>query len=275
MIAVDLEASRNPSPEIEEVKKRLDRAHVKQAGAMAKKMGLTVEDIGGLATQVQSKQFKERMQHFMSLGLRGIDEYVFAWQHPEQILSDWTPIEKLWQQQAGPLVDDEEGIDVIKEYKDGSQWVDLNRPSCTTYGDAMGHCGNAGDPNEPNTSIIYRTPEETEKGMMWKPRLFFVYDKDNGMLGETKGRENQKPAEKYHDVIVDLLRDPRIKGIKGGGYKPENNFKMEDLPEDVAEELVNEKPELASIEFDYKKRGMTKSLINRIQAKWEDIGEKI
>jgi len=142
------------------------------------------------------------------------------------------------------------------------------------YGDAMGHCGNAGDPSEPNTSIVYRTLEETEKGPMWKPRLFFVLDKDTGLLGETKGRENQKPAEKYHNVIMDLLRDPVVKGIKGGGYKPENNFKLEDLPEDVVEKLVEEKPGLATIRYDYEKRGMTKDLLNRLEGMWTDTGEK-
>lgn len=211
----------------------------------------------------------------MSLGLRGIENYVFAWQNPEQIIADWTPVERAWQSQAGPLVDnDPEDGRVIKEYPDGSQWADLERPYCTMYGDAMGHCGNAGDPNEPNTSIVYRTLEETEKGPMWKPRLFFVLDKDTGLLGETKGRENQKPAEKYHSVILDLLRDPIVKGIKGGGYKPENNFKLEDLPEDVVEKLVEGKPGLATIRYDYNKRGMTKELLNRIKAIWTDTGEK-
>jgi hypothetical protein len=271
------EASSDPDKEVRQAAYTMFLStFTKAQEQLMRKMGIGDEhQMRMIVNNVLTQGFKRQMEHFMSLELPALEGYVFTNQTPDQIISDWTPVERAWQQKVSSYIEnDPEDGKVIKEYPDGSQWADLERPYCTKYGDAMGHCGNAGDPNEPNTSIVYRTLEETEKGPMWKPRLFFVYDKDTGLLGETKGRENQKPDKKYHSVIMDLLREPIIKGIKGGGYKPENNFKIEDLPEDVMEQLVEEKPGLASMRYDYKKRGMTKELLARIEDMWTDTGEK-
>ena len=40
-----------------------------------------------------------------------------------------------------------------------------------------------------------------------RPVLTFILD-DRGFLGEMKGRNNNKPSEKYHSYIVELLKSP-------------------------------------------------------------------
>ena len=256
-----------------------ERMYNKVAGQMSNKMGIDRDSVWSVAGSVTAGNFHSQMEHFMSLGLPGIENTVFGWHKPEDIIAVWTPIERAWQENASQIVDpaydedDEITVEVIKQYPGGAQWVDLKRPYCTTYGNAHGTCGNSASWTEHDTSLIYRTPEknETSGEMWWKPRLFFVLDQRHGLLGETKGRVNQKPSAKYHDVIIDLLRDPRVKGIKGGGHNPHDNFFMDDLPEDIMEKLIEEKPGLATPEYDYKKRGMTQELLTRIDAMIDSI----
>ena len=62
-------------------------------------------------------------------------------------------------------------------------------------------------------------------------------DKDE-LLGEMKGRGNQKPAATYHPYILKLLEKPFIKGIHSGGYQPEQNFSISDLSSDQVVTLL-------------------------------------
>ena len=239
---------------------------------LMRKMGISDDhQMRMIVNNVLTRGFKQKMEHYMSLELPAIEAYTFSNQTPDQIIADWTPVERAWQQKANALIDiNREGLETVIKYPDGSEWVNLNKSFCDIEAKAMGHCGNTASYTEDHTILSYRTLEDTEKGDMWKPRLTFVLDTSNGLLGETKGRANQKPDKKYHNVIIDLLKNPLVKGIKGGGFEAQNNFHLEDLPEETVEALVDEKPGLATMRFDYKKRGMTKELLGRIEAAWDD-----
>lgn len=120
----------------------------------------------------------------------------------------------------------------------GWEWVLLDRGYCSEERDAMEHCGNAGYV-EDDRILSLREPMKNGKQ---KPHLTFILNQ--GVLGEMKGYKNSKPAKKFHKEIVELLKDPRIKSIKGGGYKPENNFQLRDLSESEQKEILTMKPEL-------------------------------
>lgn len=120
-------------------------------------------------------------------------------------------------------------------------WMILPRAYCDDEADAMGHCGNSASYRTGERILSYRT-KETEDGS-WRPHLTFILDKD-GNLGEMKGRNNNKPDAKYYDVITDLLLNPLVKGIKGGGYNPENNFDIWNLSTKQLLSLFDKKPEL-------------------------------
>lgn len=110
----------------------------------------------------------------------------------------------------------------------GWTWVSLNKEYCKQEGEAMGHCGNAGF--RPGDNIF------SLRGPDGAAYLTFVVN--DSKLGESKGRDNHKPSPKYHPQIMALLLGswkgkPIVELIKGGGYKPENNFQVSDLsPED-------------------------------------------
>jgi hypothetical protein len=170
---------------------------------------------------------------------------------PEQLKSELEDAEEEWRQRREQWVTPEQYDKIILSYNNGTQgWVKLNREYCRAEGGAMGHCGNTADWRTGDTILSFRTIKDTEQ----KPHLTFILDA-NGLLGEMKGRANNKPNEKYHPYIVDLLKQPFIKGIKGGGYAPEENFELDDLDEDEKEELINMKPQLAGPVEMYKRNG--------------------
>jgi hypothetical protein len=91
----------------------------------------------------------------------------------------------------------------------------------------------------------------------------FILDAD-GQLGEMKGRGNDKPAARYHPYILALLRHDMIRGIKGGGYMPENNFSMSDFDPQTREQLIAKKPELKGLLSYYEEEGMTERVMDML-----------
>jgi hypothetical protein len=123
----------------------------------------------------------------------------------------------------------------------GWRWVHINRKYCELEAASGGHCGNvSGNPDDNILSL--RDPEN-------KVHLTFI--ENNGILGEMKGRNNSKPSPKYHNPIIELLKNNKILTIKGGGFLKDNNFSLDDLAN--KEELLTIKPELDIGKFYEKK----------------------
>lgn len=131
---------------------------------------------------------------------------------------------------------------IIVDFHNGWAWWDLNRAFCHAEGNAMGHCGNAASPGEDDHVLSLR---RHMGGDEYRPSCTFILNK-NGMLGEMKGRANEKPKAEYHDMIVSLLMSPMVKGVVGGGYESSKNFSVLDLPEEMRDALLEKKPSLLS-----------------------------
>ncbi len=223
---------------------------------------------------VINKRFKDVVEHYLSLRLDKIDSIVWDKQTPNELTVEFHDIESEWKENRKAVIDirddvNAEEIEKLIEFPDGSAWFDLDRSSCYYEGDAMGHCGNTASNRSYETVLSYRIPvdengrkvsKEDHDGFHWKPLMTFILDTRNGMLGEMKGRNNDKPPEKLHPQIIALLRLPIIKGIIGGGYAPENNFSMDDLDSDIREKLIEEKPNLGTVKDLYDQNGDTPEL---------------
>lgn len=202
---------------------------------------------------VLKNQFNITMEHYFSMRLPKITNYRFRWETPTEVQMEMNQIEEEWRENledgAGALELDEDA-EIVLQFEDGSAWINLNRPACSEEADAMGHCGNAGGYDE-ETILSFRTKaEDPETGRtFWSPKLTFILNKETGKLGEMKGRGNDKPAKRYHPYIIALLKLPIIKGIRGGGYMPENNFALSDLDQEAQNALVKEKPKLANMQW--------------------------
>lgn len=145
----------------------------------------------------------------------------------------------------------------ILDVGNGWKWLSLNRGYCRQEGDAAGHCGNAAHKDGDNI-LSLRDPEN-------KVHLTFIVNKK--ILGESKGRGNNKPSPKFHDAIIKLLQSPYIDFIRGGGYLPDHNFELTDLPEETVKQLIAQKPTLGMNYFDYvmkSQRGNLKTKIGNI-----------
>lgn len=125
-------------------------------------------------------------------------------------------------------------IDLSKIGWPGWKWVSLDRSSCEMEGNAAGHCGNRAGRKDDNI-LSLRDPEN---------KVFLTFIVNEGILGEMKARNNQKPAERYHPAIIQLLMSSYVKSVHGGGHEPENNFQLKDLQPALLEKLLKEKPSL-------------------------------
>jgi len=157
---------------------------------------------------------------------------------------------------------------ILINFQDGYKWVSLERGYCSQEARAMGHCGNSGAKKGDNM-LSLRDP----KG---NAHLTFIVN--NGRLGESKGRANQKPIAKYFPYIIELLKSPSIQVVVGGGYKPENNFNFSDLSEQDQKTIKSLKPNIDNyIRFSIEKRDF-KSLSEILNISHKDLkidGENI
>ena len=210
---------------------------------------------------------RQIMEHWFSLPIAKIQNYTFRNENMQDISGKFGAYEEEWKEErAGTLDQDgiQEGDKKIIEFGDGVAWWHLPRASCSAEGNAMGHCGNI-NWRDADGSTILSLRTELPNGLV-KPHLTFILD-PSGYLGEMKGRSNETPAEKYHPYIIKLLQQDIIKGIKGGGYMPENNFSLNDLDQETREKLLDEKPQLGTIAMMAKKFGADHQLVTERVAK--------
>jgi len=121
-------------------------------------------------------------------------------------------------------------------------WFDTGVPYHEVEGKTMGHCGNAEGIERKTDNILSLRSEVSHLGQAYhKPHATFI--ENGGWLGEMKGMYNEKPAG-FHSQIVELLKNPRIKGLAGGGHKPENNFHFDDLYPAEKKEVLKANPNL-------------------------------
>ena len=179
--------------------------------------------------------------HFMQLPVQGIKSIVWEKQSPDELLSMFRQAEDDWQAslKENRAVRIRPQDECIIDFGNGWAWWDLNRGGCRDEADAMGHCGN-GSGGHGETILSLRKKLDD---FHYSPHLTFILH-DGETLGEMKGRNNEKPAEKYHGMIKALLLSDHVQDIKGGGYLPENNFSLSDLPEEEQEEIKEKKPTL-------------------------------
>jgi hypothetical protein len=169
----------------------------------------------------------------------------------------WGDAEQKLQSQAkgaDNLLKPDEKTKKLIDLGNGWGWYDLGKGYDEAEGKAMSHCGNAdargaeedAEHSNHHDRILSLRKEHNINGETYhEPRLSFI--ENQGFLGETKGFGNSKPAEKYHDAVIELLKHPKIKENVGGGYVPNNNFYLNDLPKDKLDRLLKDKPNLEKL----------------------------
>ncbi len=195
-------------------------------------------------------------RHFAGINYAPIQNYLFGNKTVEATFTDLDGLEDEYKANAEEsLVKLQPGDEIILPV--GAYcWVMLNRGYCRDEADAMGHCGNAGARSGDRILSLRKFAQKIDGVDYYSVYLTFILGHD-GYLGEMKGRANEKPAVRYHAAIMELLKLPMIKGVRGGGYAPENNFSMKDLSDAQREALLDSHPHLGGWEHRLKKQGDT------------------
>ena len=209
---------------------------------------------------------KRILQHLMSIQDKKMQAKIWGFETPDELKDDLYKIEE----ELKERMENERRIvkqspyDVVWiDFGNGWFWEWLDRAYSPEEAAAMGHCGNS--PRSDTSDTILSLRQTIEKGgkKYVTPHLTFILDEDN-ILGEMKGRGNDKPAAKYHPYIIALLKDSRIKGIKGGGYLPSHNFKLSDLTKNQIEEIEKVNPNIIDPIKYYRSKGRTLEVAARL-----------
>jgi hypothetical protein len=272
-----------PTPDKQARDAQLEPIARKELEYLAKTSGITQQQADMAITTAIGKQFRQQLKHYLDMMqfIPPLQMFVWGYQTPEQLIAQLGEIEQDWQKNRP---DDARGLDPTEqsypgaqkllEFPDGMAWWNLGVGGCPLEAKSMGHCGNgAGRPGENVLSLRKRM--NIGGKMQDVPFLTFILDK-RGFLGEMKGRNNDKPVARYHPYIVALLDAPvettGIEGIKGGGYKPENNFSLNDLDEETRNRLIEKNPRFLSLTDKLNMYGPTTEVISELKRDAEEAG---
>jgi len=176
--------------------------------------------------------FNNDLFHYYGYNLGDIENTQLANQNISELFQSFQNTAQQYQKSDKPPVPVQHGDYELIKCNDGTSWWFVDRGYCEEEGRSGKHCGNIVGKNETDQRILsLRTPNHNVI-------LTFILLK-NGYLGEMKAKANQKPSDKYHPNIMQLLLNPKIKGIKGAGYAPYMNFSIFDLSEQNIQILIN------------------------------------
>jgi hypothetical protein len=220
---------------------------------------------------------ESNIKHSLSLPIQEIHDYQFEWQTPFIIWNKFRKLEEDWQAKQSEdaqwieITEELENkeIEIIHNFNDGWYWFDLKKEYCDLEGDAMGHCGNSADHRDGDTVLSLRKIKKQRGRIFSRPSLTFIL-REGGVLGEMKGRENNKPKERYHPYILKLLKikkngDWLVQDVVGGGYAPEGNFDLDDLSGERLSQLYKVRPDLKPLIDIYQEEGLTEDIINKLK----------
>ena len=90
---------------------------------------------------------------------------------------------------------DEQGVEYY--------WIQMPTNFCDIESSRMGHCGRTGYDN--NLISLRSKRQHLEGNTISDSHVTIAYSPNDGKFYQVKGKKNQKPAEKYHEKIFDLI----------------------------------------------------------------------
>ena len=131
--------------------------------------------------------------------------------------------------------DEGNNTDKFIVYPNGWYWINLNVEYSKDEAENMGHCG------RDDGKIIFSLRDDKKQS-----HITASYKPSNETIYQIKGRKNSKPTSKYHKMIIDMLTNNKynIIDISDDTYRPELNFSVTDLSEELARLLFSKKPDL-------------------------------
>ena len=200
------------------------------------------------------ENIQHQVTHYFGFNIPEIEQYRFAKQTVDQLIDDLTDIYNVWEARQDSNDDQvpmQAGDYELIKFPNGSAWIFVDRAYCEREGKSGKHCGNVVGQHKTKQRILsYR--------VNGRVLMTFILEED-GFLGEMKAKGNQKPSEKLHPYIVELLLNPIVKGIRGAGYLPEMNFSMFDLNDQLFNRVKTARPEFVKQQVAADPAGITRA----------------
>lgn len=237
------------------------------------KLNLTTRTIDRLPNGV-TRDLETPLDHFLSLDIHKIDSYVFDnTETPDDLFRKFREYEDEWKETRKRLIEYDPDKEVFVKVSENLEWINLESPSCSLEGDAMGHCGNSPASHDSNQTILsLRERVDKDGTIWWKPHATFIYHKREKALGEMKGVYNKKPKKETHKAILKLILDKRIQKLVGGGYLAGSNFALTDLDDSLFDQILKKKPTLIDIDVFEEKFGFKETIKQFGKEKYVDRG---
>ena len=124
-----------------------------------------------------SPALKQQLEHFMSLPVPEIQNYVFRAESPRGLFDLFAKYEAAWRQrieEERSLITPEDDDEVLIGFPDGYTWWLLPRGGCPVEAEAMGHCGNV--PSQRPGDRILSLRRKVRRGDVerWYPVATFI-----------------------------------------------------------------------------------------------------
>jgi hypothetical protein len=190
-------------------------------------------------TAMITGRFEEYLEHFTSSTYPKIMNYPFVHQSPDEIIEVLSTYEDEWRSKQKRKMKSDPSHTVVVQMGD-FVWLNLNKAACKDESAAGGHCGNSTRANSGDRILSLR--KITGENSQYYYATFVL--EEDGYLGERKSYANNKPDAKLHPYIVELLKQPFIKGMKNGRFMVRNDFRIADLSGELADDLLKVRPDL-------------------------------
>lgn len=129
----------------------------------------------------------------------------------------------------GEFIDDDG--DIIKVYRDGYYWLDLETNNSRKEGNCMGHCGRS-DKAETLYSLRHKDLYYKKSGMYGgesgNSYVTMAISPSDGKWFQCKGKGNQMPNEKYWPYIADILIEKEVYEYESE-YNSSDDFAAEEF----------------------------------------------
>jgi hypothetical protein len=214
------------------------------------------------------------VEHVADTEEAGIQQIQFIDQTPHSLGTQVSQMERQILEKKKRQISLQAGDQILLALPNNWYWFLLPRAHDQSEGSAMGHCGNStrASTDDRILSLRHYVGKNVKGEQVYEPFATFILAGD-GFLTEMKGRLNKKPGELdtdeeqaiIKDAIKELLKHDIIKGVRGGGYLPQHNFDLKDLPEDERTALMIEHPKLMKLTDRYGIYGMDDGLMKTIR----------
>lgn len=94
---------------------------------------------------------------------------------------------------------------IIKKYKDGFYWVDLETTRDNSEQQLMGHCASTS-----SGDTLYSLRKYTPETQTIEAFITIAISPDDGIWYQCKGKRNSKPKEEYYPYITNILIDKKV-----------------------------------------------------------------